>query len=74
MSARLDLFSVEQLERQHGLLVVYCRRCSNRSMFYAAELSQRYGKQKVLWNLRFRCSNCGHRRPDIHPYVPLNVR
>ncbi|PYT24950.1 MAG: hypothetical protein DMG57_26880 [Acidobacteria bacterium] len=74
MSARLDLFTVEQLARQHGIVVAYCRRCSNRKLFYATELSARSGPHKVLWNLRFRCSNCGHRLIDVHPYVPMNVR
>ncbi len=74
MSARHDLYTVGQLEQQFGLVVARCRRCSNRKLFYATELSQQTGPQRILWNLRFRCQNCGYSRIDVHPYIPLRVR
>jgi hypothetical protein len=74
MSARYELYDLGRLERQNGVICVYCRRCSNRRFFYASELSHRAGIRKVIWNLQFKCTNCGYRRIDIQAYVPLNVR
>ncbi len=74
MSARLDYFTLAELEQLHGIVVAHCRRCRNRKMFYASELSLKVQPRRTLWNLRFKCSNCGHKQIDFHAYVPLSVR
>lgn len=71
---RRDYYRLGELEQAHGILIAHCRRCSNRKMFYATELALKIKPKRILWNLRFKCSNCGSRRVDFHPYVPLNMR
>ncbi len=74
MSARAELFTVDELANRFGVIVVHCRRCSHHRMFYATDLAQRGAGRRTVRGLTFQCQNCGVRRVSCHAYVPLSIR
>ena len=74
MSVREELFTVAELANRFGLIVVNCRNCSHRSMFYATELTHRGAGRRPVRSLSFQCRNCGKRRVPGTAYVPFTIR
>ena len=59
MSVREELFTIDELASRFGLIVVNCRNCSHRKMFYATELAYRGAGRLPIRSLTFLCGNCG---------------